>query len=62
MFEREDEEATMQYAWVPLDQALDMVLSGRLHSPSAVIGILAAHAARGRNWEGLRAADAPWMR
>ena len=62
VFEREDEEATMQYAWVPLDQALDMVLSGRLHSPSAVIGILAVHAARGRNWEGLRAVDAPWMR
>ena len=52
----------MEYAWVPLSQALDMVLDGRLHSPSAVIGILAAHAARGRNWEGLRPADAPWMR
>ena len=62
VFDREDEEATMEYAWVPLSQALDMVLDGRLHSPSAVIGILAAHAARGRNWEGLRPADAPWMR
>ena len=34
VFEREDEEATMEYAWVSLSQALDMVLEGRLHSPS----------------------------
>lgn len=61
-FEREDEEATMEYAWVRLDDALTMVLDGRLHNPSAVIGILAAHAARGRGWAGLRPADAPRLR
>lgn len=61
-FEREDEEATMEYAWVCLDDALTMVLDGRLHNPSAVIGILAAHAVRGRGWAGLRPADAPWLR
>lgn len=61
-FERKDEEATMEYAWVRLDDALTMVLDGRLHNPSAVIGILAAHAARGRGWAGLRPADAPWLR
>lgn len=61
-FEREDEEATMEYAWVRLGDALTMVLDGRLHNPSAVIGILAAHAARGRGWAGLRPADAPWLR
>jgi NUDIX domain. len=61
-FEREDEEATMEYAWVRLDDALTMVLDGRLHNPSAVIGVLAAHAARGRGWAGLRPADAPWLR
>ena len=49
-FDREDEEATMEYAWVRLDDALTMVLDGRLHNPSAVIGVLAAHAARGRGW------------
>ena len=37
VFEREDEEATMEYAWVRLDDALTMVLDGRLHNPSAVI-------------------------
>lgn len=61
-FDREDEEATMEYAWVRLDDALTMVLDGRLHNPSAVIGVLAAHAARGRGWAGLRPADAPWLR
>lgn len=62
VFDREDEEATMDYAWVRLDDALTMVLDGRLHNPSAVIGVLATHAARGRGWSGLRPADAPWLR
>ena len=61
-FEREDEEATMEYAWVSLSNALDWVLAGRLHNPSTVIGILSAHAARGRGWEGLREPGAPWLR
>lgn len=62
VFDREDEEATMEYAWVRLDDALTMVLDGRVHNPSAVIGVLATHAARGRGWSGLRPADAPWLR
>lgn len=61
-FEREDEEATMEYAWVSLSDALDWVLAGRLHNPSTVIGILSAQAARGRGWEGLREPGAPWLR
>lgn len=61
-FEREDEEATMEYAWVSLSDALDWVLAGRLHNPSTVIGILSAHAGRGRGWEGLREPGAPWLR
>lgn len=61
-FEREDEEATMEYAWVSLSDALDWVLAGRLHNPSTVIGILSAHAARGRGWEGLREPGALWLR
>ena len=60
-FEREDEEATMEYAWVSLSDAMEWVLAGRLHNPSTVIGIMAAHAARGRGWEGLRAPGAPWL-
>ena len=61
-FEREDEEATMEYAWVARSTALDWVLAGRLHNPSTVIGILSAHAARGRDWAGLREPGAPWLR
>ena len=61
-FEREDEEATMEYAWVALSTAFDWVLAGRLHNPSTVIGILSAHAARGRGWAGLREPGAPWLR
>ena len=61
-FEREDEEATMEYAWVSLTDAMEWVLAGRLHNPSTVIGIMAAHAARGRGWRGLREPGAPWLR
>lgn len=62
VFEREDEEATMVSAWVSLDDAVSRILAGRIHNPSAVVGILAASQARARGWEGLRPADAPWMR
>ena len=61
-FEREDEEATMEYAWVSLTDAMEWVLAGRLHNPSTVIGIMAAHAARGRGWQGLREPGVPWLR
>ena len=57
---REEEEASMITAWVPLDEARDAVLAGRLHNPAAVTGVLAAWAARADGWAGLRPADAPW--
>ena len=59
-FTREGEEHGMPVAWVDLDEAHDAVLAGRLHNPSAVIGILTAHAARARDWATLRPHDAPW--
>jgi len=49
-YERVDEEAGMVPAWVPLDDAVDAALSGRLQSPTAVTGVLAAAAARARGW------------
>jgi ADP-ribose pyrophosphatase len=58
--EREDEEHGMRSAWVPLDRARDLVLAGRLHNPTAVIGVLAACAARDAGWATLRPAEAPW--
>ncbi len=58
--EREGEELGMPVRWVPLDEAQEAVLAGRIHNPSAVIGVLAAHAARERGWGTLRPHDAPW--
>ena len=57
---RTDEEAEIELHWTPLDEAVAAVLDGRLHNPSAVVGILAAAAARAGNYESLRPADAPW--
>jgi 8-oxo-dGTP pyrophosphatase MutT (NUDIX family) len=57
---REAEEYGMPMRWVPLDQARDDVLAGRLHNPGVVVGVLAAHAACGLGWSTLRPADAPW--
>jgi ADP-ribose pyrophosphatase len=58
--ERDGEELGMPTRWVDLDQAHDAVLRGQLHNPSAVIGILSAHASRSRDWTNLRPQDAPW--
>jgi ADP-ribose pyrophosphatase len=53
-FVREDEEAGMVPLWIDLDEAVAAALAGRLHSPSAVVGVLAAAAARDRGWATLR--------
>jgi 8-oxo-dGDP phosphatase len=58
--EGEGEERDMPVAWVPLDEARDLVLGGHLHNPTAVTGVLAAWAARESGWRTLRPADAPW--
>jgi len=59
-FTREGEEHGMPVCWVDLDEAHEAVLRGQLHNPSAVVGILTAHAARARDWVTLRPHDAPW--
>jgi ADP-ribose pyrophosphatase len=58
--ERTDEEAEIEFHWISLDEAVAAVLGGRLHNPSAVVGILAAAAALADGFAGLRPADAPW--
>ncbi|GAA1637405.1 NUDIX domain-containing protein [Georgenia ruanii] len=60
--EREDEERDMATVWVPLDEAVMAVHAGRIHNPSAVVGILAAASARARGWAPLRPTDAEWLR
>lgn len=57
----EAEEAFLPRVWVPLDEAVDLILDGSLGSPSAVVGVLAAKAARVRGWDTLRQVDAPWQ-
>ncbi|WP_311836308.1 NUDIX hydrolase [Cellulomonas fimi] len=59
-FEREDEERDMVARWVPLEDAVALVLAGAVHNPSTVAGVLAAAAARRGDWATLRPADAPW--
>ncbi len=52
-FRREDEEAGMVPVWVPLDEAVAGALDGSLQSPTAVVGVLAAAAAKARGWSTL---------
>jgi ADP-ribose pyrophosphatase len=54
------EERDLPMTWVPLADAVDGVLAGRLTSPSTVIGVLAAAAARATGWSSLRPVDAAW--
>lgn len=59
-FARVAEEADMEVRWVPLDEALDAVIAGRIANATAAVGVLAAAHGRARGWATLRAADAPW--
>lgn len=62
----EAEEAFLPQAWIDVDAARDLVLSGAIGSPSAVAGILALVAARdgapsgSDPFETLRPGDAAW--
>ncbi len=57
---REAEEHGMPCAWVPLDDAVDAVLEGRVQNGILVAAVLAAHVSRQRGWDTLRPHDAPW--
>jgi len=60
-FARSDEEAYMDTVWASLDDLVDAVLAGDLHSPSLVAGVLAAWTARERDgFASLRPASAEW--
>lgn len=43
-YERGEEERDMESAWIPLQDAVALVLKGKIHNPSAVVGILALSA------------------
>ena len=57
------EEAELLHRWVPLGEAVDAVLEGRLTNGTAVAALLALQTlrARGRETASLRPADAPFM-
>jgi 8-oxo-dGDP phosphatase len=57
--EAHDEEADLTMRWCPLDDAVQMVLSGEIANSLAVAGILAAHTITDE--ASLRPVDAPWV-
>lgn len=57
----EAEEVDLPCVWVPLEQAVDLVLGGELGNPTATIGVLAAWAWRSDSRRVLRHADSPWV-
>lgn len=60
-FVKHGEEAHMDTVWASVDDLVDGVLGGRLHSPTLIAGVLAAWAAKTRGGlDLLRPADAPW--
>jgi ADP-ribose pyrophosphatase len=54
------EELDMPVDWVRLDDVVAHILSGDLHNPLLIMGVMAALVARSRGWADLRPADAPW--
>jgi ADP-ribose pyrophosphatase len=56
----EGEERDLQTRWVPLPEAVDDVLAGRITNGLAVAGLLAAAVQAQRGDGAGRAADAPW--
>ncbi|MFJ9864750.1 NUDIX domain-containing protein [Streptomyces sp. NPDC101165] len=60
-FETEHEETDMEYARVPVDELVRLVLAGAVHNNCLVVGVLSLVAARGgEGLDALRPADAPW--
>jgi ADP-ribose pyrophosphatase len=56
---RQHEEAYLTVAWVPLDEAVQGILSGDLHNGVAMVGILSAFAARSGGFGALREPGEP---
>ncbi|HEY7277416.1 MAG TPA: NUDIX hydrolase [Trebonia sp.] len=58
-YQREGEEKFLRTAWVPLAEAVQAALAGKLHNGATIQGILAARIAGAAGYSGLRSADAP---
>jgi ADP-ribose pyrophosphatase len=59
-FVPEHEEVAMTVERHDLDELTQLALAGELTNGPAVAGVLAAQAARARNWVDLRPADSVW--
>lgn len=59
-YTREGEEAELVPEWVPLDEAVDAVLEGRIANSLTAGAVLAAAASRARGWETLRDPHTAW--
>lgn len=57
---RSEEEAELETRWVPLDEVVEAVLDGRVKNAVTAGAVLAAAAARSRNWETLRDPASSW--
>jgi ADP-ribose pyrophosphatase len=57
---RTAEELSLRPLWVPLGDAVDAALEGRISNSATLVGLLSAHASRQRGWATLRSKDAPW--
>ncbi|MGL4173887.1 MAG: NUDIX domain-containing protein [Actinomycetota bacterium] len=58
--QRVDEEMDLSVHWFPLDEIRSAILAGHLHSPSLIVPVFAACAARDAHWQTLRPADEGW--
>ncbi|NUO92046.1 MAG: NUDIX hydrolase [Dermatophilaceae bacterium] len=60
MHERTAEELSLRPLWVPLDDAVDAALTGRISNSATLVGLLSAGLSQRRGWSTLRPHDAPW--
>ena len=58
--ERTAEELSLRPLWVPLDDAVDAALAGRISNSATLVGLLSAGLSRSRDWSTLRPRDAAW--
>jgi ADP-ribose pyrophosphatase len=58
-YQREGEEKYLRTQWVPLAEAVQAALAGKLHNGAAIQGVLACYIASAAKFSGLRPADAP---
>ncbi|MCU1537124.1 MAG: ADP-ribose pyrophosphatase [Humibacillus sp.] len=58
--ERTAEELSIRPLWVPLDDAVDAALAGRISNSATLVGLLSAGLSRDRGWSTLRPHDAAW--